>query len=180
MGSSLFVYGSHWAKHIANLLMARQPNRSISIIGHATAERITRVMRCKILVSALGRTMQFHVLSMDAPPHIDGRIAFPSIVNRSERFKPSKPTADISSTCENSHSGVLQRAYMIGFRLLPRAAAGLIFLLARQSSIGATSTVSGRVGHGRASYCSCKSGWALDRSTADRGACALFIAGLII
>ena len=84
MGSTLFIYASHWGKHIANLSMGRQPNRSISIIGPAIAGRITRVIRCKILVSVFGRDMQFHVSSMDAPLCIHGRDAFPSIVNYSE------------------------------------------------------------------------------------------------
>ena len=64
MGSSLFVYGRHWAKHIANLSMGRQPNRSISIFGLVIAERITRAIRRKILVSVFGRDMHFHVLSV--------------------------------------------------------------------------------------------------------------------
>ena len=84
MGSRFFVYGSHWAEHIANLSLSRQPNRSISIIGSAIAKRITGVIRCKILVSAFEYDVQLHALSMDAPPHIHGRIASPSIVNRSE------------------------------------------------------------------------------------------------
>ena len=84
MGSSLFVYGSHWAKHIANLSMGRQPNRSISILGLVIAERVTRAIRRKILVSVFGRNMQFPVLSVDAPLHMHCRAAFPSIVNCSE------------------------------------------------------------------------------------------------
>ena len=85
VGRGLFVYGSHWSKHIAYSSVGRRPNR-ISIIGPAVAKYITRDIKCKILVSVFGREMQIHVLSMDAPLDMHGRIAFPSTGSFSENL----------------------------------------------------------------------------------------------
>lgn len=71
--------GQAYCKYVHEYL--RQQTRSISIIGTAIAEKIMRVIRCKILVSVSGRNMRFNVLSMDAPLHIHGSIGIPSIVN---------------------------------------------------------------------------------------------------
>ena len=87
--------------------MDRQSDSSISIIGPAIAAKITGVRTCKILVPDLGRNMQFHVLSMDAPLHFHGRNAFPGIVNGREDSSHRSLPRKFLFICEDSHIGVL-------------------------------------------------------------------------